>query len=402
MPNFKCTYRNHSGELHTETLTAANAQAVQRELKEKNYFLISIDETSKKQISLNLNFSFVNEKETVVFTRQLSNLLSSGINLSQALDLLLKNTKNRATEKILSDIYTKISEGSSFWKCLSLHPKMFKPFYVGLVRAGEEGENLTEVIAHLADYMEDQKETKDTLFSMAIYPTFLFVIGFLLIAFIMGFVFPSILFIFDDIQGKELPMTTVALIGISNFINSFGLFILIGIVLFSIACTQLYKQAFIRLKWDKFIYHSPIIGSLLQKIIFARLTRILGLILQSGISLTEALAMSRGIIDNSYVLEQLKKVEAGVINGTSFSLCLNQVNLFTPLATQVVAIGEETGALEETFVRESVIYEKEAKKDIQKLFNLLEPTVILIVALAVGFIVTAILFPIFEMDLSGI
>lgn len=225
MPTFKCTYRDDQGELVTDIKNAHDIGLIKKEFRQKNCHLISIEDISCPRRQFIQNLFFSRNKERATFTRQLSNLLSSGTDLSRALGLLGKHNKHPLMKNAALQIKDKVDNGGHFWEGLLAFPKIFPPLYVGMIKAGETGGHLESVVRHLADYTEEQKDIKDTLVSMAVYPAFLLLVGLGVLLFIIGFVFPRMLFVFDGLRGGQLPLVTQMLIVMrtdsGNCINEF-------------------------------------------------------------------------------------------------------------------------------------------------------------------------------------
>jgi len=402
VPTYKCTYRDGKAKLITDVQTARDRPSLKRRLRQNNYYPISIEDISSHARPFFRHVFFSKEKEVAVFARQLSTLISSGVVLTSALQLLVEHTKHPFMKNVLIQIESKVSGGGHFWEALSEFPKVFSTLFVSMVKAGETGGHLEKVVAHLADYTEGHRATKDTLISIAVYPVFLLVVGLATLAFILGFVFPRILFIFDAIPGQSLPLATKILISISAFLSANGLIILLIGVVGAAVLAQLLRDPNMRFRLDAWIYRLPVIGELIQKIIFVRFAQIFGLILSNGISVVEALEIASGIVHNAYVAKQLEAVKRDVFQGGSLSNSLIEANIFSPLMTHVISTGEETGALDNVLQKVSESYDREVKEELKRMINLLEPTIILFIALGVGFIVTATLLPIFQMNLQGL
>lgn len=383
---------------------ATGVFAARQQLRERGVYPTSIvPAQEKKSSSLSglMDISLrqtVSTKEISVFTRQLATLLGAGIPLVPSFGVLLAQTKNPGLVKILAQIRGDINEGKSLTASLETYPRIFPPFYINMVKAGEASGTLNLVLERLADFSENQQALISKIRASLAYPVIMLLVGTLVIFLLMTFVVPQITEIFTDMQ-QTLPLITIILIAVSHFLKSFWwlifLLILAGIAAFKYltAGTQAGRRS-----WDLIKLRVPVWGSVNLKIAIARFARTLATLLHSGVPLLTALDIVGRVVNNMFISETIAIAAREVEEGQSLSAPLAQSGIFPPMVTEMIAVGEQSGSLERMLDRIATAYETEAQSDILVMTSLLEPLMILAMGLAVGFIVVSILLPIFEMN----
>ena len=383
---------------------AMGVAAARQKLREEGVYPVEINPAADKKetvlsgvLGINL-WQRVSTKDVSVFTRQLSTLLGSGIPLVPSLSVLISQTKNPLLKQTLAQIREQVNEGKSLTQGMLIFPRIFPPFYVNMIRAGESSGTINLVLERLADFSENQQALISKIRSALAYPIIMLFIGSGVIFLLMTFVVPKITGIFTDMH-QTLPLITVVLIGISNFLKSFWWLILIllaaAIAAFKYMTTG--TEAGRRL-WDTAKLKTPVWGQVNRKIAIARFCRTLATLLQSGVPLLSSMEIVRNVVNNILIGEAISKASKDVEEGKGLSGPLTQSGLFPPLVTEMVAVGEQTGTLEKMLNRVATAYETEAQSDIMVMTSLLEPLMILVMGLVVGFIVISILLPIFEMN----
>jgi type II secretory pathway component PulF len=400
MPTFKYRARDKDGHLISATLQADNPSVAVALIREKQLFVISVKEASPID---KMNFPVFGrrfpEGELVFLTRQLSNLLSSGIPLSRALDLLIRHARSQRLKDVFGKVRDEVSGGGHFWEALGRHPQVFSGLYVSMIRAGETGADLDKVVLSLAGFMEGAKEVRERLISMLIYPIVLVCVGFGSIIFLMTFVMPKLIFLFEE-SGRAVPFLTRVLIAASSFMSTYwvwGLLLFIGGVFFA---RKFLMNEETKARAELFFLKAPFFGVLFQKIIFARLARILGLLLSNSVSILEALKVAQGVVENRVVARGLDEARAKVSQGGSLSSSLSESGVFSSVTMEMISIGEETGKLDDAFLKAADLYERESKEEIGRLLTLLEPALIFVLALGVAVLVLAMIQPILNISLE--
>ncbi len=335
--------------------------------------------------------------DMAVLTRQLGTLINAGIPLAQAMNALIEQTDDKAMEAILRDVRERITQGASFADGLSFHPKYFGDLYVNMVRAGEASGSLDAVLHRLADYLQKQARTRGKIAAAMTYPVIMLVVGAAVVTFLMSFVVPQIVQRIVQQRGKAaLPLPTVILMNISGFVHDWWWGILIFFVVASIVTRLLTRSPAGRLALDKALLRLPILGELFKKTAISRFATTFATLLESGIPAMEALNIVKQVVDNMVLAKVIEEVRTKVIQGADMSTPLKNSKIFPPVVCYMIAIGEESGKLEELLRKVAEAYDEEVDITTQKVTTLLEPIMIIALACVVGFIVLAVLLPILE------
>ncbi|KUG23975.1 type iv fimbrial assembly protein pilc [hydrocarbon metagenome] len=404
MSVFEYIALDEKGRQRKGFIDAPGVAAARQKLREENVYPVEINQAENKKenaLSEILKFNIwqrVPAGDVSVFTRQLSTLLGAGMPLVPSLSILMKQTNNPLLKKSLAQIREQVNEGKSLTESMSGFPQIFSPFYLNMVRAGEASGAINLVLERLADFQENQQALMNKIRSALAYPIIMFFIGSAVILLLMTFVVPKITGIFTDMH-QTLPLITLVLITVSNFLKSFWWLILIIlaalIVAFRYAITD--TEAGRRL-WDNSKLKVPVFGQINRKIAIARFSRTLATLLQSGVPLLQAMEIVRNVVNNTIISEAIGKAGKDVEEGKELSGPLTQSGIFPPMVTEMIAVGEQSGTLEAMLNRIATTYETEAQADIMVMTSLLEPVMILVMGFLVGFIVVSILLPIFEMN----
>ncbi len=396
MPVYKYKAINENGKTLQGIIDAESPKAATEKLKRQGIFLSSLKEVKEEKTKRFFLFRGISTSELAVTTRQFSTLISAGLPLEASLVALSEQTDDPRLKQVLTQVKDRISEGSSLTNALKEHKNIFSDLYINMVKAGEASGTLDIVLLRLADFLEKQAALYSRIKSALIYPLFMFLIGSGVLFFMMTYVIPKIARIFEE-SGKALPLITVILIEISTFLSEnplIILFILTGIafMLYRFSKTRRGKAII-----DRLVLRLPIFGKIARMVIISRFTRTLGTLLGSGIPLLEALEISEAILGNSVYIEKLRSIRENVREGTSLARPLRESGIFPPLMTRMITVGEQTGELEEMLVKVADIYDMQIETSVSTLTSLLEPIMILVMGVVVGFIVFAILLPIFDL-----
>ena len=404
MPVFEYTALNDKGKKLKGIIDAQSTAAARQKLRDSNIYLTDLQESSgaKKSISLKQPlgglFGKVGSREVTVMTRQLATLLGAGLPLVQSLTTLIAQTSHPQLKTILSRVREEVNEGNSFSQTMTHYPQVFPAFYLNMVRAGEASGTLHLVLERLADFSEKQQALKGRVRAALAYPLFMFLIGSVVLFFLVTFVVPNVTRIFDEMH-QTLPLITILLIGVSRFLETFWWVIVAGLIGAFVALKYfLSKTQKGRTLLDRTLLALPVVGQMNRKMAVARFSRTLGTLLESGVPLLASLEIVRNIVGNSLISDAIQKAGHDVREGQSLSAPLARSGLFPTIAVEMISVGEQSGNLEPMLYRIAEAYEKEVESSITMLTSLLEPIMILVMGLAVGFIVVSILLPIFEMN----
>jgi len=338
-------------------------------------------------------FSRVPKGDILTFTTELSALLSAGLPLDRSLNILSEISEGKDMKEIIKAILKTIREGGSFSDSLTKHPRMFPRLYINMVRAGEAGGVLDVVLDKLNEFLESTKELKEQIFSAMIYPAILLLTGALSITVLLIYVLPRFSAIFAD-MGTALPLPTQVLITFSNAVASYWWLGFLGMAAGWVIFKTYIRTDTGRLKWDGL--KLMVAGDIIRKVETARFSRTLGTLLKSGVPLLQALNNSKDTINNRVISSAIDIVSRGAKEGKGISLPLVQVNVLPPLALSMIKVGEETGQLDTMLLKVASTYERSLRLAIKRFVSFLEPAMILVMGLVIGFIVFSMLMAIFS------
>lgn len=337
--------------------------------------------------------------DLVFFTRQLASMITSGLTLMQALNILRQQTKNEAMAKVIEQLITEIEDGSSFSTALTKHPDVFSTIYVSLIKASESSGVLDKVLLRLAETLEKQEKLKATIKGALMYPIIV-VIGMMAVMMVMMVVvIPQLSVLFESLN-VELPITTKIVIGMSKFMVGFWPLIIVFIILFMFIFKQWRKTESGQLIFDSLSLKLPIFGNIITQTILAQICRTLGLLVGTGNLVVDSLNQSANVAGNiiykNAVINVAKRVEKGISIGDSMAA----YPLFPPLMVQLVKIGEQTGKLDDAFTRSSEYFEGEVDQLVKTLTTAMEPIIMVFLGLGVGFLIISIIMPIYSLTSS--
>lgn len=329
-------------------------------------------------------------------TRQLATMLRSGIPLIETLRALIEQAENRRMETLFREIRESVSQGASFADALAEHPSMFTELYVNMVRAGEATGNVDVVLARLADYLHSQRALRRKIVSALTYPIMMIVLGMLVVIVLMTFVVPKITEMLLD-QGQTLPTPTRILIAISDLFKNYWWLGCLTLGAISFAFERVYKGSESgRLFIDRNLLKSPVIGDLLTKQAVARFTRTLSTLLQSGVAAVQSLEITEKVVGNMVVANATKHIRERIIEGSDISTPLKATGVFPPVVGYMVAVGEQSGEIEQMLDRIAESYDDEIEVATERMTAMLEPIMIMSLAVIVGYIVVSIVLPILQ------
>ena len=397
MKKFKYKAKDNSGSLVMGFVEASSDSVAAKLVREQDLVVISIKEI--KEIPFNFIKKLqerVTSGDLVNFTRQLATMINAGLPLTETL-LILRSQSAGSLQNVVSRLLADVEEGESFSSALKKHPKVFSPTYVALIKSGEVGGVLDEVLVRLADDLEKIQEFKGKVKSALIYPIII-IIGMVAVALIMMvFVIPQLTSLYDQFDA-ELPMATKVLMGISDFMVGFWplVILLIGgyaYVFKLYANTQKGKE-----KIDNIVFKIPLIGPLQRQIVLAELTRTLSLMVASGVSILEGLNISSEVVGNTVISKALKQAAQNVEKGFPVAFAFSKhPDAFPFILSQMISVGEETGKMDEVLIKVSHIFETESDQRLKALTSAVEPIILMILGVGVAFLVIAVIMPIYNL-----
>ena len=329
-------------------------------------------------------------------TRQLGTMLGSGIPLTEALRAMIEQAQDRRTETVFREIREAVNQGASLADALEQHPGFFTDLYVNMVRAGEATGNVDVVLSRLADYLQYQRTIRRKVVSAMTYPVMMICLGFLVVTALLTFVVPKITEMLED-TGQALPTPTRILIAISDGFRDYWLIGAIMIAIVSFFFERVYKKNEDgRLKIDRFLLKMPVVGEVLLKQAVSRFTRTLSTLLQSGVNAVQSLEITRNVVQNRVVSDATEHIRSRIVEGTDISTPLRATEVFPAVVAYMVAVGEQAGELEQMLDRIADSYDEEIEIATERMTSVLEPIMIIGLAIVVGFIVISIVLPILQ------
>ena len=405
MPTFAYTAVDAQGKTHQGTVEANNAGDAAAAIKKQGRFPTNIAETTGskpkgKGFAFSLSLSGrsttgkVPPKVLTVFTRQLSTLISAGLPLLRSLRTLSKQEKNANLRKIMANLAESVEGGTTFSEALSQHPKAFNKLYVNMVKAGELGGVLEVVLTRLAEFAEKSQRIRGKVTSAMVYPIVVLTIAVGIVTFLMLFIVPKFEAIFKDmLGGRPLPAITQIIMDLSRFIQ--GNFLLIAgvLVVLGVGFRFALRMPGVSAAMDNLKLKLPLFGDMLTKTSVARFSRTLGTLVSSGVPILQALQITRDTAGNERVGAAIESIHDNVKEGESMVAPMEASQIFPPMVVSMVQVGEETGQLPDMLTKVADVFEEEVDTAVAGLTSLLEPVMIVLLALIVGTIVVALFLP---------
>jgi len=393
-----------AGKIIEGDIEASDYRVAVQKVRGLNYFPIKVTQEKPDTPFLKklkapsieaFSFSKVSSYELMNFTQQLATLISSKLTLDKSLSITTRLTENEKTREIFQDIQKRVHAGSSFADALAAYPDVFSKMYVNIVRAGELGGVLEIVLKRLAEFLENNEETKNKILSALIYPTILILAGVGAIVFLLTFVVPKLSGVFEG-SGKAVPFITRVLLNTSTIMNQYWWSLGLGLIVAVLAFGLFLKSDFGRSLWDGLVLKLPIFGDLVRKIEMSRFSRTMSTLLNSGVPVLQALNIVQSVINNRVIALAMTPLQEGLKSGQGISRPLQKANIFPPLAVHMIVVGEETGELENMLVKVADTYDKEVNNAIQRTLKIFEPMLVLTIGGSVIFIVASILMGMME------
>ena len=397
MPTFHYKAKKENAETVLGQISAQDADEAVELINQMGLVPVSVESKSRGASKVETLQRYVRHKEVYVFGRQLASLLKAGVSILRALEIVGTQTRNPHFKTIIATLGAEIRDGRPFSDALSDYRKIFPTFYINLIRAGEESGNLKEVLLNITEYQRRQEEILAKLKSALVYPLFMGGVGVVTVIFILTFVLPRILALFNSMQ-ESLPLPTVILLNISQFLKTGWYWIVLGMMFGYFLISKFIHSSKGKASISQLELHLPGLGPFTLKVELARMARTLELLLRSGIPILRALQIATPVLNNELIKEAFSRSQTDLAKGGSLGLSLRQSPLIPLVVSDLVVVAEETGSLTQIFHEIATTYEDETKETIKVMTTLMEPVMILIVGSVVGFIVFAMLLPIFQID----
>lgn len=401
MPVYEYTALDAKGNSHSGIVDADSPAGARQKLRAAGSYPVAVREADSqptRQSALFFRrFRRVSQSELAVMTRQLGTLMSAGFPLVAALDALIPQTRSPQLKNQLTRIKDAIVGGSSLSQALSRVSNTFSPLYINMIQAGESSGTMELVLDRLAETIEKQQQVMQRITSAMTYPVFMTLIGAGILLFLITYIVPTIAGLFADMK-QVLPAPTRILIGISEFLKLWWWLIPIAIVCIVLGFQRVRNTKTGRHAIDRALLSLPVMGDFLRKLSAARLARTLGLLLENGVSLLSALEIVKDVAGNVLISEAVEAAANKVRQGQGLAGSLDAAGRFPSLFIQMIQIGEQSGALEGLLRKVADLFENEVESALMRMASLLEPVMILVMGVMVGFIVLSICLPIFEMN----
>jgi type IV pilus assembly protein PilC len=338
----------------------------------------------------------VKDKDKVIFVRQFSTMIDAGLPLVQCLEILQEQQENATFKRVIKQIKKSVEEGSTLSDAIKAHPKVFDNLFHNLVAAGEIGGILDVILNRLAAYIEKMASLKKKVKSALTYPAIVVSIAVIVVTVILIFVIPVFTKLFTD-AGVKLPTMTLMVMNASDFTQHYIHWIILGLILVVIGIRRIRKTPKGRYAFDQMALRAPVFGILLKKIAVARFTRTLGTMLSSGVPILDGLEVVAATAGNSVVEKAIREARVSISEGRPVSEPLAETHVFPPMVTQMIAVGEATGALDNMLGKIADFYDEEVDTAVGSLTSMLEPLLILFLGVTIGFLLVAMYLPIFQL-----
>ncbi|MGQ0825759.1 MAG: type II secretion system F family protein [Actinomycetota bacterium] len=395
---FQYKVRDRGGKLVEGQLEADNAQLVVSKLRSMGYIPIEIQQQGKQTLTKDVKLpgaGRIKLKDVAVFSRQFATMINSGLSLLRALYILAEQTESKPLAEIANQVRIDVEKGSSLSAALSKHPKAFNRLYVAMVRAGEVGGVLDSVLMRLASTIEKQVELRRKVKSAMTYPAVVAVLVLLILTAMLLFIIPMFENLYTELGGS-LPMPTQVLINLSQVARKLWYLVVAAEIAGVYAFRKWINSEEGRKQWDAIKLKMPIFGPLVRKTALARFSRTLSALVRSGVPILESLDIVAETSGNHVVAEGTRDTQAAVKRGETISKQLEQHPVFPPMVVQMMAVGEETGALDEMLDKIADFYDAEVEATVDALTSLIEPLLIVVMGVAVGGMVIALYLPMFN------
>ncbi|MGI8794105.1 MAG: type II secretion system F family protein [Acidimicrobiales bacterium] len=390
--------RDKQGRMLEGELDAESTTLVANKLRQMGYVPVTIDKKNTGGLKMEISLFGPKKpklKEISVFSRQFATMINSGLSLLRSLYILEEQTENKAFAAIIGEVRQDVEKGASLSQALAKHPKVFTKLYVSMVRSGEVGGVLDSVLLRLSSTIEKQVELRGKIKSAMTYPVAVLGLVLMIVAAMLLFIVPIFKTLYDDLGGT-LPLPTRLLLLVSTLMTKFLPLIAIAVGVMVFLFRRWIKTTTGRSALDKFTLRVPIFGGLVQKTAIARFSGTLSALLRSGVPILESLEIVSETVNNTVMANAIKDVSNAVKGGESIAKPLSQHPVFPPMVTQMMAVGEETGALDEMLEKIGEFYEQEVEATVNALTSLLEPLLIVVLGGAVGAMVVSLYMPMFN------
>src|SRR5574338_1572218 len=396
MPMFEYTARSQTGQIQKGQLDVPTREDVTAHLRKNRLILVSVRE-APKQIKLSIGGGArIKTRDIVIFTRQFATMINSGLPLVQSLNILAAQTENKALADVTRAVVYDVESGNTLADAFSKHPRAFPALYVNMVAAGEAGGILDTILLRLATFLEKNDALVRKVKGAMIYPGVIISVAAIAITILLVFVIPTFQSMFAS-ANLELPLPTRVVIGLSQFLIGYwwAILLAIGGVVFGIR--SYYATPAGRLQIDGLLLKAPVLGDVIRKSAVSRFTRTLGTLVSSGVSILEGLEITAKTAGNRVIQDAIMESRASIAGGETISAPLKKSAVFPPMVISMIAVGEQTGGLDEMLGKIADFYDEEVDAAVSNLLAMMEPLMIVFLGVVVGGMVVSMYLPIFDM-----
>ena len=395
MGTFTYTARAFNGDLRTATIDAPSRDDVIAQLRKQRLSVVKIDQDASSKKAGRFGKP-IKTRDVVIFTRQFSTMINSGLPLVQALTILAEQTDNKSLAEVTKKVVFDVESGNTVADALSKHPKAFTNLYVNMVAAGEAGGILDTILMRLATFLEKNDALVRKVKGAMIYPSVIMSVAAIAIIVLLLFVIPVFESMFASV-GQALPLPTRIVIGASRFLKSYWWMVFGGFAGFAFLLRRYYASNNGKLVIDRLMLKMPVLGDVLRKSAVSRFTRTLGTLISSGVSILEGLEITAKTAGNRVIQDAIMASRASIAGGDTIAQPLQKSKVFPPMVISMIAVGEQTGGLDEMLSKIADFYDEEVDAAVSNLLSLLEPIMIVFLGVVVGGMVVAMYLPIFDM-----
>jgi len=403
MPVFVYEVRDATGQLKRDTIEAQNMRLATQRLQEQKFTVINIREKSTSVAQTDLlswyqKLKKVNEQALVVFSRQFATMINAGLAMVRCLDILSEQTEDKKLQQTLVQVRRDVEGGATLSNALAKHPNVFSTLYTSMVKAGEMGGVLDEVLERLASFMEKDFSLKKKVKSALTYPVVILVMALAIVFFLVTYILPTFVSLFEGMN-LTLPLPTKILIGITKGARDLRIVLpLLALAVFaSVGIGRYIQTPYGKRQYDLLKLNIPVFGLLNKKVAISRFCRTLGTLLSSGVPIMQALEIVGKASGNEIIAMTVAKIRDSIREGESIATPLGSSGMFPPMVTQMVAVGEETGNLDAMLAKISDFYDTEVEYLLASLTSMLEPIMIVGMGGIVGFIVISVFLPLYQL-----
>lgn len=380
MPSYAYTAKDAVGNVRQGNMYAENEQEFRAKIREKGLYVSDFKER-RTDVKTVKKFK---TKDLAFCTRQLAAMLTSGLTLVKALDILCKEQESEAARNVWRDVYENVQKGESFSDALEVHGGVFPTLFSAMVGAGEASGSLDVIMQRLSDYYANQNKISNTIKSAMIYPIILVILTVVVVIGVFVFIMPTFTDLYED--ENQMPMLTKAMVSIGNFLVSYWYIVISLTAALIFAFIYGMKVPSFRLKWDRFIIKGPGFGKLVVKIYTARFAQTMASLYSSGLPMVECLKRSSDTLNNSYISLKFRDIIDEVKSGETLSSSVQRADIFDSMFCSIIFVGEEAGALDDILAKTAAYYDEEADSAVKRLCAMLEPVMLIVLGVVIGLV----------------